>query len=233
MSTTAPTTHGSAIESAGLAVQGIARGCRARPLPLHRQFEPRLLGIAETAAWVAYYRRDWVGFARAGVTVARHSFRLSWPETIACSWLVLRANQLWAPYPDNAPERAQRAMEWFYTIVRRRSGEAFDPRIAAALEVRWWQVHRDRQHGIETEDTVALAIGRLYAHVYDLPLHRVYDAAEQRAIAMEHSDRWVEEGCDPASPRIERVREALIASYTSLLRAVGTPTAAARPTIPA
>jgi hypothetical protein len=45
-------------------------------------------------------------------------------------------------------------------------------------------------------------------------------AAEQRALAMRHSDRWVEEGCDPRSPLIPEERAALVRSYAALLAAV-------------
>ena len=37
---------------------------------------------------------------------------------------------------------------------------------------------------------------------------------------MLHSDRWIDEGCDPASPLIEEERAALIRSYESLRAAV-------------
>jgi hypothetical protein len=36
---------------------------------------------------------------------------------------VLRANQLWAPYPDNHPKRARACMRRFYALVRLTYGE--------------------------------------------------------------------------------------------------------------
>ena len=45
-------------------------------------------------------------------------------------------------------------------------------------------------------------------------------AAQQRALAMRHSDRWVQEGCDLASPLVREEREALVRSYAALLAAV-------------
>jgi hypothetical protein len=76
----------------------------------HPSFDPEVVERLESAAWVAYNRRDWLRFAHAAATHARRRFGLSWPETIASSRLVLRSNQLWAPFPDNRPERAQLAM---------------------------------------------------------------------------------------------------------------------------
>ena len=52
------------------------------------------------------------------------------------AWLVLRANQLWAPYPDNHPKRARACMRRFYGLVRLTYGEPSNPAKAAELEVR-------------------------------------------------------------------------------------------------
>jgi hypothetical protein len=189
-----------------------------------RSFDPRVVGELECAAWVAYYRREWPAFVRAGIALSRRILDLSWPATIRCSWLVLRANQLWAPFPENRPDRAQHAMECFYRIVQRRYGESFDPAMAAQLEVQWWRVHRDNQHSETGGDDRALAaaLAGLYAHVYQVPERSVRGAAEQRALAMCHSDAWVREGCEPDSLLIERERDLLIDSYAALLEAVNT-----------
>jgi hypothetical protein len=61
----------------------------------------------------------------------RASFGLSWPATLWGAWLVLRANQLWAPFPDNDPDGARRTMQRFYGLVARRHEEAFDAAEAA------------------------------------------------------------------------------------------------------
>ena len=45
-------------------------------------------------------------------------------------------------------------------------------------------------------------------------------AAEQRALAMRYSDRWVSEGCKLDSPLIPEERAALVRSYAGLLAAV-------------
>jgi hypothetical protein len=65
------------------------------------------------------------------------------------------------------------------------------------------------------------ALTDLYSYVYSLPAEAVRVAAEQRALAMVHSDRWVDEGCDPTSPLIAEERSALIRSYAALRSVVG------------
>ena len=189
----------------------------------HRSFDPRRVGGLETTAWVTYYRREWLPFLSSAVGLTRHTFGLSWPATLRGAWLVLRANQLWAPYPDNDPDGARRAMERFYRLVAERHGETFDARRASELEVEWWRVHRAHQHdgnGGADEGPLIAALCALYSYVYGVPEARVAVAAEQRALAMRHSDRWVREGCDLSSPLIEEERAALVRSYAGLLAAV-------------
>jgi len=197
-----------------------------RPEPAvkpHRAFDPRKVGGLETTAWVTYYRREWVPFLRAAVSLTRHTFGLPWPSTIHGAWLVLRANQLWAPYPDNDPAGARRAMERFYRLVAERHRDTFDPRRASELEVEWWRVHREHQHdgsGVGDEGPLIAALSALYSYVYGVPETEVAVAAEQRALAMRYSDQWVREGCDLASPLVEEERAALVRSYAGLLAAV-------------
>ena len=173
--------------------------------------------------WVSYYRRDWPTFLRTAIALTRHTFGLPWPSSVYGAWFVLRANQLWAPYPDNDPEAARKAMERFYRLVAARNGDTLDSRRASELEVEWWRVHREHQHdGTNDADEGPLiaALAALYAFVYGVTTSDVAVAAEQRALAMRYSDQWVREGCDPASPLIEEERAALVRSYAGLLAAV-------------
>jgi hypothetical protein len=187
-----------------------------------RSFDPVRVGELECDAWVAYYRRRWATFLRAALRLTRESFGLSVPATLRGGWWVLRANQVWAPYPDNDADAARDYMRRFYNLVADRSGEDFDPLEAARLEVEWWRAHRALQHDRQIGDDGELvaALAALYSYVYSVPREDVTAAAEQRALAMLHSDRWVEEGRDPASPLIAEERAALIRSYQQLLGAV-------------
>ena len=188
-----------------------------------REFDPRRVGREECAAWVTYYRREWRPFLRAAIALTRHTFGLPWPQALYGAWLVLRANQLWAPYPDNDPDGARGCMTRFYALVRRRHGGAFDPVEAARLDVEWWRVHRELQHdeGGEVDDSeLVAALAALYSYVYAVPLEAVRLAAEQRALAMRHSDRWVREGCHLDSALVPAERAALVRSYAALLAAV-------------
>ncbi len=214
---------------------GLLRRRKRSRGPAHRAFDPRRVANLECDAWVAYYRREWIAFLRAAVSLTHHTFGLPWPQTLQGARLVLRANQLWAPVPDNDPTGARRAMERFYAMVARRYGDTYDPARAAELEVEWWRVHRAHQRGDESagvglgegsgailpeERPLVDALSALYAYVYGAGIEQVRVAAEQRALAMRYSDEWVREGCHLESRLIPEERAALVRSYAGLLAGV-------------
>ncbi|WP_375497486.1 hypothetical protein [uncultured Jatrophihabitans sp.] len=170
---------------------------------------------------MAYYRRDWRGVLVSAGRLVRLGFGMSWGRTVRGAWLVLRANQAWAPYPDNDPERARRLMRGFYALVVRDGGLTLDPERAARLEVEWWRVHRARQReNALTEDDLLDSLVALYAYVYGSDEIAVRPAAEHRTRAMRHSDDWHRDGCALDDPRLTQERAELVAAYTALLAAV-------------
>jgi hypothetical protein len=187
-----------------------------------RSFDPRRVGGLEARVWELYYRRKWVAFLWSSVGLVRAAFRMRWRDTLLGAWLVLRANMKWAPYPRNDPDAARALMTRFYAILRASEGGDLDPARAAALEVEWWRAHRERQHGGGDAAREALvgALVALYAYTYGADPAAVRGAAALRAEAMDVSDRWVAEGCDPQAPALARERALLVRSYASLLAAV-------------
>ena len=176
----------------------------------------------EFRAWVGYYRRDWPGVLRAYVGLIRTGFGMDWVRTLHGAWLVLRANQLWAP-ADNDPDGARRCMRRFYGLLRISYGEPRNVAEAARLEVDWWRVHRERQHAAghpDGDDELVEALVRLYTFLYREPEAAVRPAAVYRTEAMDLSDQWVAEGCRPDSPLLAREHAALVRSYAALLAAV-------------
>jgi len=77
--------------------------------------------------------------------------------------------------------------------------------------------------GAERANALVDALASLYAYVYDVTEEAVHRAAQQRALAMDISDGWIERGCDPASPLIADERAALVRSFAALLSAVHRP----------
>jgi hypothetical protein len=189
-----------------------------------RSFDPRAVGRHECRAWETYYRRKWAAFLVASVAMVRTAFEMSWPRTLVGAWLVLRANQKWAPFPDNDPAAARTLMTLFYRLLKKSENARFDPGRAAELEVEWWRVHREAQHadggGSGPSEPLVDALAELYAYCYSVEPAAVREAARLRAEAMDVSDRWVEDGCDPADPQLANERALLVRSYAALLSAV-------------
>jgi hypothetical protein len=185
-----------------------------------RRFDPVAVGQHETNAWVSYYRHEWLTFLRASVGMVAAGFGMSRRDTLAGAWWVLRANQVWSPYPDNDPDAARAFMERFYSLVKN-SGFALDPEEAAYREVEWWRVHRvhQRESGATEEDIIE-ALVDLYAYVYRTDRAAMRPAAAHRVEAMRCSDAWVTGGCLLDDPILARERRELVASYTALRDAV-------------
>ncbi|HET7014801.1 MAG TPA: hypothetical protein VFI65_12870 [Streptosporangiaceae bacterium] len=221
------------------AIHGRVRRSEGRPGPL-RSFDPRKLGDLEYRAWVGYYLRDWPQVLSASVGLVRVGFGMDWTRTLHGAWLVLRANQVWAPYPDNDSEKARALMRRFYALVKLSYGKPANPAKAAELEVDWWRAHREAQHKAgprgasrrgttplnprggddgETTDLVE-SLTRLYCYLYGEPEAEVRPAAVHRAHAMDLSDQWIDEGCQPDSPLLPLEHAALVRAYAALLAAV-------------
>lgn len=187
-----------------------------------RSFDPDTIGNAEADAWSSYYRRDWWPFLKAAVGMVHEGFGMSRLRSVQGAYLVLRANQKWAPYPDNDPAAARNYMRRFYQLVIRDSDVGLDPVEASRREVDWWRRHREHQYGVLGEEGPLVdSLVELYSYVYGVPGEEVREAAQQRVLAMAHSDAWVRAGCELDDPLLAQKREALLASYRALRAAVG------------
>ena len=188
-----------------------------------RSFDPVRIADLEYRAWVGYYLRRWPQVLAASVGLVRAGFGMDWIRTLHGAWLVLRANQLWAPFPDNDAERARACMRRFYALVRLSYGEPANPAKAAELEVDWWRAHREAQHSpssaVPAEELVE-SVTRLYCYLYGEPEAAMRLAAVERARAMDLSDQWVREGCQPDSALLSLEHAALVRSYAALLAGV-------------
>jgi hypothetical protein len=172
---------------------------------------------------MAYYRRRWRNLLVALVRLLWLGFGTDLARILQGAWLMLRAVQSWAPFPDNDPDGAQARMRELYGLVKLRFGQPADPALAASLEIDWWRAHRRRQHAphpAETGDELLESVTRLYCYLFGQAEDAVRPAAAHRVRAMDLSDQWVREGCRTDSPLLPLERAALIRAYTALLTAV-------------
>jgi hypothetical protein len=183
-------------------------------------FDPVLVGRSECEAWVGYYCRDWPRMLAGLIGMVRHGFALGPLRNLKAAWHVLRGSQAWAPFPDNDPEAARHHMARFFRLADKAGRLRVDPRLAAELEVAWWQTHRALQHDAQvTEDDLVAAMVRFYCYLYQADPAEVRRAAELRVRAMVLSDSWVATGCQLDDPTLAKERLALVASYAALREA--------------
>jgi len=188
-----------------------------------RSFDPFRIADLEYRMWVAYYRHRWTQALTAMARLLQLGFGTDWARALQGARLMLRAAQLWAPFPDNDPDGARACMRELYELVRLRYGVPADPARAALLEIDWWRAHRVRQYApdpAETGDELVESVTRLYCYLYGETEAAVRPAAVHRVQAMDLSDQWVREGCLPDSPLLPRERAALVRAYATLLAAV-------------
>jgi hypothetical protein len=188
-----------------------------------RSFDPFRIADLEYRMWVAYYLRRWTDLLAASVRLLRLGFGSDVAQVLRGAWLILRAVQLWAPFPDNDPDGARARMHELYALVRLRFGAPADPALAASLEIDWWRAHRKRQHApdpAETGDELVDSVTRLYCYLFGETEAMVRPAAVHRVRAMDLSDQWVREGCRPDSPLLPLEHAALVRAYAALLAAV-------------
>jgi hypothetical protein len=191
---------------------------RAGDVPALERFDPVRVGTVEQEAWAAYYYREWARLLQLMLEMIQGQFGLSPAQSLEAAYFATQAQVVWSDRGARGGE-AEDLMRQFYALVREPAGGQYDVDRAAALEVRWWAVHRSRD---QYPDSTALAqaLADLYAEVYRLPVAAALPAGEHRARAMDLSDQWIREGKVRDSPLLAAVRAELIASYQALRNAL-------------
>ncbi len=182
-------------------------------------FDPHKVARYEKDNWVAYYRKDWLTLMRVSVGMVKETFNLNLFQAIYAAYLVARAEIAAAPFPNNDIPRAEAYMRRFYALIKNAHHAEYDVAEVARLEVNWWVVHR-RLFGKSDNQELIDAVADLYAATFRVPKDKVRDAAQHRALAMVHSDRWVNEGRVADSPLLAQEEEELFQSYKALRDAV-------------
>jgi hypothetical protein len=187
---------------------------RASDVPALESFDPVRVGTVEQEAWAAYYYREWARLLQLMLEMIQGQFGLSPAQSLEAAYFATQAQVVWADRGAAGGE-AEDLMRQFYALVREPAGGRYDVDRAAALEINWWAVHRNRA---QYPDSAALAraLAELYAEVYRLPVVAALPAGEHRARAMDLSDQWIREGKVRDSPLLAMVRAELVESYQLL-----------------
>ncbi|MCX6970313.1 MAG: hypothetical protein NTV93_09195 [Verrucomicrobia bacterium] len=145
-------------------------------------FDPQEMGRLESAMWRSYYEGHWLQLARQTMKGACGQYRFSWWDGARSSLHAARAALFFRKNTDDP--RCLPELEQYYAIISKATGQHFDVRAAAALELKWW---KERRRSVTPKD-YARTIARATALVYGMPEETLLPAARMRAEAMAYRD---------------------------------------------
>jgi len=175
-------------------------------------FDPQEMGRLESAMWRRYYERHWPQLACQTMEGACGQYRFSWWDGSLLSLHAARAALFFRKKTDDP--RCLPELDRYYAIISSATGQKFDVRAAAALELQWW---KERRRQVAPKD-YARTIAQVTALVYGVPEETVLPAARMRADAMAYRDaRW--DGKMTEAEWQEIARQLMLA-YASLKEAV-------------
>jgi len=144
-------------------------------------FAPDRVAALETAAWRAYYDKNWPKLLYVTERALAEQFSISLPAAAEAAYYATRGAIAFKPATCDLLG-AIAACERYYAIVRRHSGLGFDPRTVAQAEVRYWQVHR-RLAGATKHDELLDTFAALHAATFGIPYDRSRESAMWRTLA--------------------------------------------------
>src|SRR5256886_14738927 len=106
------------------------------------KLNPERVAYFEAAGWRAYYDHKWLKMLRLIVGLCQEQFRIPFPMSLLAGYYTVRASAAWVPARHD--DRVVLSfLGKFYRIARRYSGLVFDPDRVSALELNYFDVHRD------------------------------------------------------------------------------------------
>jgi hypothetical protein len=196
------------------AVVAVVAAVAAWPMPQPQLCSPAALGRAEAELWRAYYERRHVALAVQLVRFNRDRFGLSvWDSVRSGAAAALAARRFQASRSRAEAEAALAALTAHFRVRERAAPSAFDPEVAARLELEWWQRRREGA----TVDAYAPLIAAATAYVHGIDPARVAAYSRLRADAMRLRD---ERGDGIGAADWDLIGARLAAAYSALNEAV-------------
>ena len=175
-------------------------------------FDPQEMGRLESGMWRSYYDGRWLQLACQTMEGACGQYRFSWWDGSRSSLHASRAALFFRKNTDDP--RCLPELDRYYAIISKATGQKFDIRAAAALELQWW---KERRRGIVPQD-YARTIAQATALVYGVPEETVLPAARMRAQAMAYRDARRDGKMTDAD--WQEIARQLMLAYASLKEAV-------------
>jgi hypothetical protein len=183
-----------------------------------QEFDGHRFGALETEMWRSYYDHHPVRLFEELTSVLRTQYRFSfWRSCLGGYYAAKAAVVFQAGHQRTDYLRALPDLERYYSLIRRGSNIPFDDKKAAALELEWWIIHRERAQHPSADLVDGLAA--LQAEIYQRPAASFTIHAQARAEAMLIRDARAESG-GVSEADWRRIGELLDRSWVSLEQAV-------------
>lgn len=150
-----------------------------------REFDPAAVARLETAMWRDYYEKHYVALFGGLYALNRDEYGFSPWDSLRIAWYAAKAAKQFQPTTSRAEAQiALPTLERYYGVIRARSGEQFDIREAARLELDWWQLRREKATPAEYGAVVAQTTTAVF-HVANAA---IAEAGQVRAAMMAYRD---------------------------------------------
>jgi hypothetical protein len=158
-----------------------------------RRFDPREVARLETGMWRSYYGHERVRLFTGLIDLLRRQYHLPFWRASAGALHAARAAVVFQR-GHNRPDymKALPDLVSFYRLIRGNSNTAFDVNKAAALELEWWIIHRERAR--HNPKDLVNALAELQAEIYQQPVFTFEEHAKARADAMLIRDKRAQAG---------------------------------------
>jgi hypothetical protein len=192
-----------------------------------REFDGREVERLETAMWRSYYDHRPVALFAELSELLRTQYGFPFWRSVAGAYYAARAAVVFqAGSRRTEYERALPALVSYYALIRRTNTPSFDVNKAAALELEWWIVHRERtRYGTPALER---SLADLQAAIYARPGSDFEEHARARAEAMLLRDEQAgdDQADDKTSSAVDwkRIGELLDVSWRSAQNAASVTT---------
>lgn len=185
-----------------------------------REFDADEVARLDTAMWRSYYSRERLQMYSELTELLEKQYKMRFWRRQLVAFYAAQAAFVFKDGKERTDyEKALPDLEKFYAEIRDVSTTDFDVKRAAALELEWWIVHRQRKQ--YKEGDLARALAQTAAEIYKMPTENFIEHGNLRAEAMEIRDTKAESG-SVTEEDWQKIDELLHASWRSLHKAVNT-----------
>jgi hypothetical protein len=139
---------------------------------------PERVAYFEAAGWRAYYDRKWLKLIRLIVGLCQEQFGIPFPVSLFAAYYTARASAAWVPV-EHDERKVLNYLRKFYGVARRYAGLQFDVRRVAALELRYFEVHR-RLSGHPEKEEFLQSLVELHSAIFGLTPEQASESARWR-----------------------------------------------------